>query len=581
MLTMVIPSPTRSETERSAAAPSLLALLQNWAPEKLLILGSGPVPVNGATEGMLALNAAGDTVLAISIPSMGRLAATQIADELDRLAQMSGPDLHLSVAHPSPDSSIRDRFTDLFGAPPDLNRKQSVILVLGSEPDATTWRALSSELGGRVRGVYRRDAVGLTALAAPDTAVAEPIAPWSLGTSLAAGAIVLGVGLALLAVAHLFDPSTPTAPTGVVVPAIKTVATGVPGGATHTQWIGQQHLVHTSGGRLLALFAVPGGLQIVTDGGDQGATWGPPASVTAVQPDSFAAAIDSRDRLHLAFRDADGVAYAVLQESQGEWSASDIVRLDAGAKTPLVDVAWDESRQVAHIVWAKDVGAGQEPYWAALGSSDGKPKVIDSGPVAPEGDAVPVLVDEAADAGSGKLLVTYRKGTSPSGWWSRIAVPSGKGAWRWDRPERLPTDASIGAAALAFDRGGTAHLVLRDSTDYRLLYLSRSEKSGWSKPEVAVQAHATSQVDFPALVLDNSSKLIYVFFESDQFETAPEILVAVRDPNSGWQEPTSVAALPEGDYFPTALRNASGQAIALWTRGSATASLEAVRVTAP
>jgi hypothetical protein len=111
--------------------------------------------------------------------------------------------------------------------------------------------------------------------------------------------------------------------------------------------------------------------------------------------------------------------------------------------------------------------------------------------------------------------------------------------------------------------------------------MTRAGGGGWSKPEIAVQAHATSQVDLPALALDDSSKLVFLFFESDQFETAPEIRVAVRDPNSGWQAPISVAALPEGSHFPTALRNTNGQAIALWTRGSASPSVEAVRVTSP
>jgi len=131
------------------------------------------------------------------------------------------------------------------------------------------------------------------------------------------------------------------------------------------------------------------------------------------------------------------------------------------------------------------------------------------------------------------------------------------------------------------DRTGVAHLVLRDSSQYRLLYFTHKPGSTWSNGEVAVQAHATSQVDFPALALDDSSKLVYLFFESDQFETAAEIRVAVRDPNSGWQQSTSVAALPEGDYFPTSLRNANGQAIAVWTRASAAPSVESARVTSP
>jgi hypothetical protein len=391
----------------------------------------------------------------------------------------------------------------------------------------------------------------------------------SLGTLLPLGAVVLGVGLTLLALVRFLNPAPGTPAAGSVVPAIKTVATGVPGSATHTQWIGQQHLVHTSDGRLLALFAVPGGMQIVSDGGDNGATWLAPSSVTTVKPDSFSVAIDRADRLHLAFTDARGVAYVVLRQSPDGWRASSILRLDTHTKTPLVDVAWDQSRGVSHVVWAKDTSAGQEPYWAAVGSKRDRSAVVDSGPVAAPGKTVPVLVNEAVDPSSGQLLVSYRSGTSSTGWSSRSLIPARSAAWRWAAPERVPTDASLGAAALAFD----GH--------YRLLYFVHTDKLGWSQPEIAVQAHATSQVDFPALALDDSSKLVYLFFETDQFETAPEIRVAIRDPNSGWKEPTSVAALPEGDYFPTALRNANGQAIALWTRGSSVASLEAARVTSP
>jgi hypothetical protein len=582
---MEIPSPTRPETD--GAAPdldSLLDLVTEWTPGKLLPLGSGPLPIEGSLRGVLTLDAAGDTVLAVWLYGVLPRAPAQIADELDRLAQMSAADLTEVEAQPPPDRPIAERFTDLYGASPSvLNRSQGAILVVAREPDPAAWRRLAAELGPRLRGVYRREGTELILLSPPDAAP-RPVTSrprMSLGTFLAVGAVVLGVGLMLVALVRSFNPA-PAVPTAAsLVPTIKTVASGVPGSATNTQWIAQQHLVHTSDGRLLALFAVPGGMQIVSDGGDNGATWLKPSSVTAVKPASFAVAIDAADRLHLAYTDARGVAYAVLVQTPGGWRASSIVRLDTHTKTPLVDVGWDQSRQTAHVVWAKDTPAGQEPYWAAIAPKRGKAVVVDSGAVAAPGKTVPVLVNEAVDPSSGRVLVTYRQGTSDTGWSSRTLTPAGSGAWRWQAPQRLPTNASIGAAALAFDGQGTAHLILRDSTDYRLLYFIHTEKLGWSKPEIAVQALATSQVDFPALVLDSSSKLVYLFFESDQFETAPEIRVAIRDPNSGWKAATSVAALPEGDYFPTALRNANGQAIALWTRGSPVASLEAARVTSP
>jgi hypothetical protein len=582
---MVIPSPTTSATEGTAPdLDSLLDLVTDWPPGKLLPLGAGPLPVEGSLRGVVTLDAGGETVLVVWLYGVLPRAPAQIADELDRLAQMGAADLAEVESQPPPDRPIAERFTDLFGvSPPVLNRSQAVILVVSREPDPAAWRRLTSELGTRLRGVYRREGTQLILLSPPEAAP-RPVTsrtPMSLGTLLPWGAVLLGVGLTLVALARFFNPAPGEPAAANLVPTIKTVATGVPGSATDTQWIGQQHLVHTSNGRLLALLAVPGGMQIVSDGGDDGATWLKPSSVTAVKPQSFSVAIDAADRLHLAFTDARGVSYAVLSQSPGGWRASSILRLDTHTKTPLVDVGWDQSRQTAHVVWAKDTAAGQEPYWAAIASKRGRAVVVDSGAVASPDTTVPVLVNEAVDPSSGQVLVTYRQGTSATGWSSRTLSPFGSGAWRWEAPERLPTDASIGAAALAFDGQGIAHLVLRDSTDYRLLYFIHSERLGWSKPEIAVQALATSQVDFPALALDDSSKLVYLFFESDQFETAPEIRVAIRDPNSGWKQATSVAALPEGDYFPTALRNANGQAIALWTRGSSVASLEAARVTSP
>jgi hypothetical protein len=560
--------------------PSLEALLNDWAPEKLLVLGSGPVPVDGASRGALALDVSGDSVLAMTLDGVWPRAPAQIADELDRLAQMTATDLEGAQAQPPPESSVEERFTELFGAPaPRLNHDQAAILMVDEVPTGESWRRLSSELGARLRGVFRLEDGSVSPVSPPMVEAGPTKAASRLQSRSVVGMMILGAVLALAAIVRIVNP--PAAITEIsAAPRVETVARGVPGSATHTQWIGQQHIVHTSDGRLLALFAVPGGLDIVSDRADNGATWGSPFTINSISPQSFSVAGDATGRLHVAFSDADGVAYSVMTPAQGGWRASPPVRLDAHTKTPLVDVAWDGSHGIAHVVWSKDTAGGQEPFWAAVRSTKTGFAVVGSRAVTPAGRAVPVLVNEVIDPESGSLLVTYRGGTSIEGWWSRTVTPSDSGDWRWAQPERIPTHAFIGAAALAADRHGVAHLVLRDSTDYRLLYFIHRESSGWSQGEVAVQAHATSQVDFPALALDGSSQLVYLFFETDQFETSPEIRVAVRDPSNGWQEPVSVAAPPEGDLFPTALRNASGQAIALWTRGSAVASIQAARFAA-
>jgi hypothetical protein len=509
-------------------------------------------------------------------------APVQIADELDRLAQMSGSDLRGAETPSGSSTSIEDRFGEVFGAfPSKLNRRQAAILVVGSEPSPEVWQTLTAQLGPRLRGVYLMDGNEAIAVAAPHVEPRPATAPTRVSAALPVASVALGLVVALGAIVRLVYPAAAAPSVAIVAPSVRTVATGVLGGATHTQWIGQQHIVHTTDGKLLMLFEGHSGLNIVSDGANGGATWGAPVTATSIQPQSFAAAMDGAGRLHMAFSDGHGVAYAVLTPAGAGWRVSQLVRLDLHSRTPVVDLAWDERGHTADVVWAKDTANGQEPFWAAVRTTAGTARVIGTRAIATPGRAVPVLVNDAVDPVTGRLIVTYRDGTSEAGWLSRMATPLPAGGWQWDRAERLPTHAFIGAAALAIDQAGVAHLVLRDSTDYRLLYFTRPSSSTWSKGEIAVQAHATSQVDFPALALDNSSQLVYLFFESDQFETAPEIRVAVRDPDSGWQQSTSVAALPQGSYFPTSLRNANGQAIAVWTRGGSVPSVESARVTAP
>ncbi|MDP9234884.1 MAG: hypothetical protein M3P01_10095 [Actinomycetota bacterium] len=570
------------QTPPPVAAPTLLEFLSNWEPERLLVLGSGPLPIDGVSGGALAIDARGDTVLGVAADTLMPRAPVQIADELDRLAQMSGSDLRGAETPPGSSTSIEDRFAEVFGASPSkLNRRQAAILMVGSEPPPQAWKTLTAQLGPRLRGVYLMDGNEAIALALPQAEPRPATTPTPVSTRLAAGAVALGLVLALVAIVRIVHPAATAPSVSVLAPSVRTVATGVPGGATHTQWIGQQHIVHTTEGKLLMLFEGHSGLNIVSDGANGGATWGTPVTVTSIHPQSFAAAMDGNGRLHMAFSDGHGVAYAVLSPAGAGWRVSQLLRLDSRSRTPLVDLAWDEPRHTADVVWAKDTANGQQPFWAAVRTTGGTAGVIGTRAIAPSGKAVPVLVNEAVDPVTGSLMVTYRDGTSEAGWRSRTATPLPAGGWRWNRIERLPTHAFIGAAALAIDQGGMAHLVLRDSTDYRLLYFTRPRRSTWSKGEIAVQAHATSQVDFPALALDDSSKLVYLFFESDQFETSPEIRVAVRDPDSGWQQSTSVAALPQGNYFPTSLRNANGQALAVWTRGGSVPSVESARVSAP
>lgn len=578
MLTMVIPLRTIPDATRPPRGPTALrGLLAESEPKDLLVLGSGPLPVEGAWGGMVALDATGATVLAIGVASLQPRTPAQIADELDLLAQMGVAGLRTVESHSDPAAPIEARFARFFGVPAvTLNQTQAAVLVVEAEPSPADWLRLKRELGARLRGVFRLEGKELVPMPIPEQ---EARARLSLLTKVALGALGVGVVLALVALLRLTHG--PAALQAAGAAQTHTVTGRVSGAATHTQWIGQQHMVHTQDGRLLVLTAGRRGLEIVSDRADNGAAWEPPARVAGIHPGSFAAAIDVEGRLHIAYSDGRGVAYTVLTPAGGRWQASKPVRLDRGTKTPVVDIAWDETRQLAHVVWAKVTPRGQEPYWTAVSFRGGKPRPAGSRALSPAGKAVPVLVDEAIDPSSGSLLVTYRGGRSVYGWSSRSMEPRPDGSWSWGGPERLPTRAFIGAAAVAVGPDGVAHLVLRDSTSFQLLYFTHQRGAGWSQAEAAVQAHATSQLDFPALALDDSSRLVYLFYESDQFETAPEIRVAVRDPDSGWLGSTAITSLPEGAYFPTALRDVSGQAIVAWTEGTSQAAIDLARVSGP
>jgi hypothetical protein len=99
-----------------------------------------------------------------------------------------------------------------------------------------------------------------------------------------------------------------------------------------------------------------------------------------------------------------------------------------------------------------------------------------------------------------------------------------------------------------------------------------------------VDAASTPEIDFPSISLDTSSKLIYVFFQSNQTSVGTEVRVAVHDPATGWEEPVSIADptdIPNGAQFPTSIATISGQPIVLWTKGGTAPAIQAARITAP
>jgi hypothetical protein len=403
--------------------------------------------------------------------------------------------------------------------------------------------------------------------------------------------IAVGVGLAVWGLTRTFfgpdEPATPTDSTDVVQSAVREVATGTGPEATHTQWIGQQHFLRASNGSLLTLYTGPEGLYIVRDKANQGRGWRQPRLIEGIDTDSFSAAIDSRDRIHLAFHTGTDVSYAIITKDGKRWTSSAVLELDPDSSSPVVDVAWDEDAGVAHVVWAKVTTEGQQPYWASVDADGEQPVLADQAALADAGETLPVLatVDVGPDS---NVLATYRRGDRIRGWYSRSATRAetteSDAGYLWAEEERVPTKEGIGASAVAIDGRGTAHIVLRDSTSFQLVYFRKPLNRAWSRSQTILDTDSTEEMDMPTITLDESSRLIYVFFETNRSQVEHEVQVAVRDPATGWQQPVPIvdaAEIPEGARFPTSLGTTTGEPIVLWTKGGPLPAIQAAPVNTP
>jgi hypothetical protein len=331
---------------------------------------------------------------------------------------------------------------------------------------------------------------------------------------------------------------------------------------------------------LIAFFSTPQGLSVVTDQSNSGRSWRSPITITDIPATSFSAAIDDRDRVHLAFSDGAAIAYARLEETPDGWVNTDVLELDE-TSSPVVDIAWDPQSGLANVVWAKEVASGEVPQWAAI-AGDRTPTVAQTEALARGGDEIPVLANVAGGTGS-PLLATYRRGDRSSGWFSSTARwDEDANNFTWSPEESLPTEEVIGAASVVIDSRRTAHLILRDSSSFELAYYTRTPRGGWSSGETAVDANSIDEIDFPVLTVDQTSRLVYVFLQTT--DNVPQIRVAIRDPASGWESPYSVTSpesFPNGAGYPTSIDHAAGLPIVLWTRGGSPSRIQAARVAAP
>lgn len=568
--------------ERVAFGESLLG-------EKLLVLGRGRPELPHALGGMVATAADGDLVLVLGFSRVDASTAPAIADRLDRLTPIKESGLAAIMEKPLSKEQLIRRRKEYFSAAgktassPPFNAQQRAVLLVEEAPSTDAWKALVIELGELLSGVWRLGPHEPTPIPLPQELLrpqGRPASfPWA--TALAMVVVLAGAALGMLALTRDAAPPPPAAlPTAPVVePPIRDVAFDVPPDATHSQWIGQQRLLRTADGRLVALYPTEQGLHIVSDQRNQGRSWRSPILVSEIGTTSFSAAIDRNNNIHIAFSDGSGISYARLDATARGWKSPVVAPLDDASASPVVDIDLDNRERFAYVVWSAQSDGGEAPRWSVV-SFDDDPFVVQTGELAEQGDEIPVLVNIATGPGS-TIHATYRRGDSQQGWFARAGETDPEGSVAWAPEERLSSQQGFGAASLAVDEEGVAHLVLRDSTSFALLYFRRTDQRGWSSAQTAVEADATVEIDLPMLSLDASSKLVYLFFQTAEFNPANEIAVAVRDPASGWEGPYRIAPTTEGALFPTAISLDNGQPITLWTKGGETPSIQAARVIAP
>lgn len=553
--------------------------------ERMLVVGRGPAGLPGGSGAAVGVGANGALVLVIGARQLGPEAAAVIADRLDRLAALGQSNLQALSEEPLSKDELSRRHRVFYSSedtPAAFNRDQRVFLVVREAPSAATWKALVIELGKMLGGIWQVRDGEVRPLQPPEEILRRRESPgFSWATALGAAVVVAGLGLGVLALTRGGGQEVVTmpAPAPAVDSPVRDVAFGVAGDATHSQWIAQQRLVRTTDGRLVALYGGTDGLYVVTDQGNQGRSWGSPVAYPGIEPRSFSAAIDGGDNLHIAFSDGSSVSYAYLGSEGRGWDEPVILSIDRDSASPVLDIDHDPEGDRTYLVWAGKTGSGEAPTWAAIQGST-SPRVVHSDELADPGDEIPVLVNVAVGPDS-TIHATFRRGDSSFGWFGRRGSIRNDGHVEWLPEERLSSGEGFGAASLAVDAKGVAHLVLRDSTTYQLLYFKRTKRGGWSSPQSAVEGQRVEEIDFPTLSIDSTSKLVYLFFQTDQNVSAGEVSVAVRDPAAGWEGPYRIPSAGQGAGYPTAMAVSSGQPIVLWTTGGEAPSIQAARIIAP
>lgn len=535
--------------------------------ERLLPLVSGPLPGSDMGRSSIALKRTGETLLLVSVPALSASAAARIVDQLDRLGEMD--EATLSKVAGASVEELRARHARHFSMeqpPQALNEDQSAVIVVRREPTREGWRAVIAELGDRLQGLYVATATGPERRDPPAVAAVADEKRSGLLTSLAVGGLALGLILAIIGLARVLrSPAeeTPAAPV-VLGSSLTNVVFDTPADATRSSPAHQQRLVRVSDGRLLFIYPDDGRVTMVTDQADQGRNWRSAMTVDGLEAEAVAAAIDQDDHLHLAARGPEGLTYAVLVERRGSWEviAQEVVEPAPGGS---FDIAWDASDDVAHVIWAKTLGAREQPYWAGLSESEGQITNEGEEAFAEMGAVASVLVQVASD-GKGRTVVGYRRGDTGEGWFVRRRTQDEPD---WSEEQRIPDTATpMGAASLELDPRGIAHLLVRDDVNFDIRYY-RGTQRGWSSGKTIIGGDTLSHVEHPVLSVDRDSRLLFAFHQTDAFlDGISEIRFSLFDPAIGWEGPYAVAPedqIPGGAVYPTAMGVTAGVPAVLWT----------------
>lgn len=551
----------------------------------LLLLGSGPVAIPDLRGAGVALGRSGEAVLIAYVGAFHKNTPAALADELDRLARLR-PGQLASLAG-SDETSLVQLHTERFGSgDPRINGSQRVVLVTDAPLDERQWRTLHGEVGKQLDAVLLARGTTLEVLEPPrvvDAATTGPGAPWTMTSWVALAAVLLGVGIALIGIGRvLLADDESVQESQVIESPLRTVIADAPSQATHGHWIGQSHAVTTELGRTVFVYSDDGGLYVVMDERNRGRSWRSAIAVDDATPDSLSIDRASGDDVLVAMSDGTQVDVAVLHQGPRGWDAGKALTLDDDAAGNVVDIAWDEAAGAAHVVWASGGGEDERLEWAHVSVDGTTLEVVDSDVLARADGDLGILANVAADE-AGNLMVSYRKGATTGGWYSRRGTSSQAGV-TWSGEERLPVEGVVGAASLALDASGSAHLVVRNDNGPRLEYLRRSLRGGWSSPDVVTEGRTVEEVELPAISVDAGSRLVYVFFQSDADTRFPIIRVAIHDPAAGWAGPYDVAdpgLLPDGAGYPSVSANTLGEPYILWTTAGAAPQVQVARVVAP